>query len=78
MYHFSGHSLLLTEHTQINIPCIARHGICHGCTDIIREKFVVTGVKCSYEHVQYVVNSLTDAFLFCFSQLFRCTTRKWV
>ena len=43
-----------------------RHGICHGCTDIIRVKFVFTGVKCSCEHTLFVVNSLPVALLCCF------------
>ena len=43
--------------------------------DIIRLKFLVAGVKCSYEHTQLVVKSLPIAFLFCFSNLFRCIRR---
>ena len=57
---------------------VGRHGICHGCMDIIRVKNFVTGVKCSYEHTQYVVNLLPVAFLFYFSKLFGCIRRKWV
>ena len=42
-----------------------RHGTCHGCTDIIRVKFVVTGIKRFYENMQYDVNSLpVDFFVF--------------
>ena len=55
---------------------VCRHGICHGCTDIIHVKFIITGVKCIYEHTLFVVNSLPVAFLCCFGDLFRCFIRK--
>ena len=51
-----------------------RHGICQGFTDIIRVKFLVTGVKCSYDHMQFVVNSLHVAFWVCSVLFYVATT----
>ena len=34
----------------------ARHGICHGCTDIIRVEFLFAGVKYNCEHTLFVEN----------------------
>ena len=48
-----------------------RHGICHGCTDIIRVKFFMTGVKCSHDHTLFILNSFPVALLCCFGNLFR-------
>ena len=42
---------------------ISRHGICHGCTDIIRVKCVFNGVKFCHEHTMFFVNSLHVALL---------------
>ena len=42
---------------------LSRHGICHGCTDIVRVKFDLPGVKLSFEHSLFVVNFLLVAIL---------------
>ena len=64
---FWSHSQALTTHSK---PCPrercegeGRHGICHGCTDIIRVKFLFNGVKFFHEHTLFVINSLPVALL---------------
>ena len=47
-------------------------------TDIICVKFLITGVKCSYELTLFLVNSLSGALLYCFGNFFRCIRRKLV
>ena len=44
-----------------------RHGICHGCMDIIRVKFCFPGVKFSFECSLLVVKSRLAACLCCFA-----------
>ena len=48
--------------------CLNRHGICHGCADIIRAIFFFIEVKFCCEYKLYVVNSWPHSLTHSFSK----------
>ena len=49
-----------------NSQMLTRHGICHGCTDIICVNFIFTGVRFCCKHTLF----LTKFTSFCFVVVF--------
>ena len=53
--HFFLQTFIIVSQDKVEVQLwvLYRHGICHGCTGIIRAKFLFTGVKfyCELTHL---------------------------